>query len=304
MKRKILFLIVVASIAKYSFGQNKHISETYLQMPEQLKKTNAKSDTYENRNEDGITSLQLKADNSFIYLSLSADGYKLSAGKYNLVDDIVTLVWDSISNYKAIEDTSLYKKFYARLKPTVFKIDNISYSLNEESGKLKKEAVNDTRSIELFFSPTDVYNKPFRIDAFKRNNFMYDKNKLIVKTKDDKQYVFRLDSVWAFRFILPSDGGYTHLWRNYKKDYRIPVYQIDGMVMYRIYNGSNNSSFFSKDAYSDVHLLTKKNLKKFLSDDPKFLELIEKNKDWDVVEHINGQYKWKVVELYKQSLQQ
>ena len=99
-----------------------------------------------------------------------------------------------------------------------------------------------------------------------------------------------------------SNGGYTHLVRNYGRHSREPVFQMDGMVIYRSWNGSSYNDSFSKDAYADIHDLTKKNLKECFSDNPKFLELIENN-DWKEVYRVNGQLKWKVVDLYKQSLQ-
>jgi len=274
-------------------------------MPEHLKKTKDKTNTYENRNEDGMTSLQLKADSFFIYLSLSTDGYKLSAGKYNLADDIITLEWDSIINYKAIEDTSIYKKFYARLKPSLFKIDNVSYILNEENDKLKKEDALRSRTLELFFSPKDVYDNPYRIPEVKQ--WIPDRvnNRYTIITKDDRQFVYKFDSIWGYRVIFPPNGSYGTLKRLYGFNYPHPVGQIDGIVIYHENNGygSGYTNFFSKDAYSDSHVLNKKNLKKCFSDNPKFLELIEKNKDWRNVEYINGHLKWKVVDLYKQSLQ-
>ena len=281
------------------FSQSKHISEEYLVMPEHLNRNKADVTTYESNDETSTTTLQLKADGSFIYTSLLDDGKKLSVGKYMLADDILTLDWDSTDTYKAAENNSVYNS----TKPAPFIIDNVSYSFNKQSGVLKKQAVNHAHSIEIFFSPNDVNNnKPYRIDAAWRKYFDYDGNKFTIVTRDKRQYVFGLDSVWAYRFILSPNGGYGHLERNYKRNYQIPVYQIDGMVMYRDGTGHGTHCFFSKDAYADIHPFTKKNLKKYFSENPKFLQLIEDNKDWDSVELINGQCKWKVVELYKQSL--
>ena len=101
--RVFLLLIVIAGIAKQSFGQNKHISEEYLKMPEHLKRSKGDSSVYESGDANIITSLQLKSDGSFIYTNLSTDGKSLSAGKYSLNDEILILEWDSIDTYKAIE---------------------------------------------------------------------------------------------------------------------------------------------------------------------------------------------------------
>ncbi len=304
MKKNQKYILVLLLAFNISFAQVKGIYDEYLKLPEHFKKTESNTNTFEWKMEPGIISLQLKPDSTFIYYSIFAHSFYETIGKYNMQNNIVCLNWDSSGSLKLRADTtSIYKKYFANRQPTILKINNVKYKLNDEKGKLTKQSLIQHGGTDLFISSKDVYSNPFRIydDSVLQRDFNQNENKMTITMKSKKQIVYKPDTIWGDRDFFAPDGVYGRLHRH-----GLHVVYMNEMVIYSqaSSDGHGGFTYFSKTMDSEIFSLNRCNLKKCYGDNPKFLKLLKRNVNLTKYYLDYDTYKrtYKIVNLYKESI--
>jgi hypothetical protein len=174
----------------------------------------------------------------------------------------------------------------------------LSMGLSAQKSKCKCEV----------FKTADDYKNSRAVEGRKIDwgiRFTWQGTEEVLKLKtSDSTIKYKAGTAFAF-----SDTD-CDLYRYYKEDYFVQVLNKEPICLYTrtthaIYKGmdmSNTTYYFSRDFYSPIIELTRKNLLNEYSDKPSFSAEIQKlKKDNDLMKIDKGSGKYKVAELYEQA---
>src|ERR1700749_3124945 len=130
-----LFLLSFCFFGNFSLAQN-HLLVVHpdqKQLPFSFTKVEGKLVKYKNQGPYHISEIELSTNGSFVYYFLSQTRFDLTIGNYTKTDGLVTLNWDSLKTMAAVNDTSVYKKYFKFKPPTPFKIKDKIYQIELNS---------------------------------------------------------------------------------------------------------------------------------------------------------------------------
>jgi hypothetical protein len=308
VQRLILYLLIACPLALYCqlpimYGPFYKQVRT---MPPKFKKVEGSDSKYINQTDYKLSYVILNKNGSFVYYSSSAVAFDLCLGNYRRDKDYLFFTWDSIKTINAVGDSTFYKKYFPKNKPTSFMIEKTQYILSKDKNILKLP--NRFGVVELFFNPNQLFTHGLIVDSLSNwdNPIIQDTKhrKLILNRRKKRNTSLPLDSLWGFRYAL-NDAGY--IYRFTTSDSTYPVARIlqgtKGMIIYEAGWHKNRYLYLSKDAGSKMYSLTLANLKILYKDDPVFLKQAEEKfyHKWtgpnDTSISDNGKYM--ILELYE-----
>jgi hypothetical protein len=296
-KAILIFLALLLSHEVYS--QERDIFGVNRSYPMKFKKKKDGSETFINYGNDSIISLQFFHNRLFAYTCTTSAGSKVFVGNFRTSLDTLILYRDSTQDYSIFLDSILRAKplLLAILPP---RISYVKYLFDTKHLELR-QPLSKYDIAEIYFSSSKVSDGGYIIDSLKSLRFNAIANKLIAKTVTQK-LKFSLDSIWGYRIFSPSGkSGYLHRVRGVGGQ-GLPIIQNDKIIVYRIGTGRQYFFYLSKTLDSEIFDFNKETIKQNFRDNPRFLQLIDENKDWGKAKHVNGRLQWTIVDLYKQSL--
>lgn len=160
--------------------------------------------------------------------------------------------------------------------------------------------VNSTfgQKTRIIFNSSNITEPSKDTLCIKKIRTAFWSDSVIVKLKNKQKLIFGPDKIWGYQSKNKT------IYRYFNGEF-IEVRQIDSLVFYSKhragYKSSHTDYFMSKTLDSEVFKLTSKNLKKHFSDNPCFIEKINKELKWyqDYSSFDRSKGSFKLIEFYK-----
>lgn len=232
-----------------------------------------KNNLYKNISAYRSSILKLNEDSTFVYYDISKAAFDVSMGNYILVDDLLTLNWDSLKTYALVEkEPEEYKEHLMFKRPSPFKIDGVVF-VKEKDRFTPQRYYTDVDGIELLYTSDDLFKKNTGVYRSSTIGYNGSGKKLLVTSKERSQWEMPCETVWGFAI---HHNGTIKVYRTVPRGvnpYGIPgirIVQLDKLIIYNI--GDNRGrSFFSKDLNSEIYPLTMKEVERVFSEDKEFI---------------------------------
>jgi hypothetical protein len=230
-----------------------------------LKKEKGKNNFFKRTYPYNSSGLELHADSSFVYYYVSDIAYEVSAGKYSMADNVITLNWDSLKTENTAIEPDFYREYFKSKKPTPFKIQNVKYILMDNELIPYRSYTNENR-IEFIYRSGDLFKRNKGVNNFKDIAYNKHGNRLIISYGKDQEMVLRADSIWGFAIYKNHK---TQVYRRTAKGlnwYGIPgvqIAQLDKLIIYTV-GEDRMYSYFSENLDSKIYALTMRDVEKLL----------------------------------------